>query len=542
MASDSSAQEVQLFTRRASGLTRTVSPWGAFAYAFVNPGQHFAVVNLFFAMVLYGGVAGFWSVWTLVLLLPIGAIYVFMSLSMPRSGGEYIYVSRILHPLLGFIACWVLTLTGFNWTGLLSLWFVNWGVGQTLFAEGLATHNATLVEWGKYLSLTTDDSKWVIWIIGTVILWSMFFLMSRGTKAVIKLMWVILGFQVLFLITYSAVVLSAGPERVLAGMQAMTNVSWADVMAKVQEVSGGAGTPPIAVGATIFAGLAYINMVALGTTYAANISGEIKKINVAQPLAQMGTLIAFIVWWIIFVSVTNNGLGEELVRNLAFIETQGQATALFGTFPVLSWFIVFATDNWLLIALGGPTVFAICTYGSALALSFAPSRNLFAFSFDGLLPSWVSKVSRNGSPNNAVILSGFIAWAVFTVATFTTWLAYHTYTTTTWFIGWVILGIAAAVFPYVRRDIFEKSPAVVQSRIVGVPVITILGIVGFLVSVVTIFSTLVVGDTVSVNWTNGAIDAAVFVALPIIIYVVAYAWQRAKGVPMDLRFKTIPPD
>ena len=74
-----------------------------------------------------------------------------MSLSMPRSGGEYIYVSRILHPLLGFIASWTLTIVGINWSGLLSQWAVNWGLGNFFLAEGLA-HRTALSSTGARIS------------------------------------------------------------------------------------------------------------------------------------------------------------------------------------------------------------------------------------------------------------------------------------------------------------------------------------------------------------------------------------------------------
>ncbi len=129
--------------------------------------------------------------------------------------------------------------------------------------------------------------------------------------------------------------------------------------------------------------------------------------------------------------------------------------------------VVWMTQNWFLVALAGPFGFLVATWGGILGLSFGPVRNLFAFAFDGLIPAWANKVSRNGSPNRAVLLAGAIAWLVLTVATFTTWYNYITYTVTIWMVGWLILGIAAMVFPYVRKDIFEKSPQLVQSKLLG---------------------------------------------------------------------------
>ena len=49
-----------------------------------------------------------------------------------------------------------------------------------------------------------------------------------------------------------------------------------------------AGLPAFAVAATVWAGLAFVNLSTLGSTYAANVSGEIKKVNTAMPLSQIG--------------------------------------------------------------------------------------------------------------------------------------------------------------------------------------------------------------------------------------------------------------
>lgn len=537
------AKAEQLFVRRASGLTRVVSPWSALVYAFVCPTMTFAFLYYYQEQTAYVGAHGWLTSFMVIALFPIALIYVFMSLSMPRSGGEYIYVSRILNPLLGFIACWTLTIVGINWSGLLSQWAVNWGLGNLFLAEGLATGNKTLIHWGTYLSVTTPDHRPVIWLIATAILASAFIVMALGTRAVMKAMWVVLVSQWVMLITFIIVALALGGQaHTIAGFEKVQGIKWTEVTKAVNSVSGGAGLPAFAVAATVWAGLVWVNLSTLGSTYAANISGEIKKVNMAMPLSQIGSMALFLVYWLIFTLVANHGLGDNTIRSLSYIDTQGEATTMLNTLPTISYMVVWMTQNWLLVAIAGPLGFFIATWGGILGLSFAPVRNLFAFSFDGLLPGFVNKVSHNGSPNRAVLVAFLIAWLIMTVSIFTTWWSFITYTVTIWMVGWVILGIAAMVFPYARKDIFEKSPALVQSRVIGIPWITILGLIGTIVAAVSIYVTFFVGTTPTFNEKNLAYTSLIFILAPIVIYFIATFWQRRKGVRMDLRFKTVPPD
>jgi amino acid transporter len=532
-----------LFVRRASGLTRTVSPWSALVYAFVCPTMTFAFLYYYQEQTAYPGALGWATSFMILLLFPIALIYVFMSLSMPRSGGEYIYVSRILHPLLGFIACWTLTIVGINWSGLLSQWAVNWGLGNLFLAEGLAHQNETLISWGKYLSITTPDHRPLIWLLSTGFLVLAFVIMALGTRAVMRAMWFVMVTQWVMLITFIIVALAVGGEaHTIAGFDKIQGIRWAEVVKSVNTVSGGAGLPAFALAATLGAGLVWVNLSTLGSTYAANISGEIKKVNTAMPLSQIGSMALFFVYWIIFSRVADHGLGQNVIRSLSYIDTQGDATSMLNTAPTISYMVVWMTQNWFLVAVAGPLGFLIATWGGILGLSFGPVRNLFAFSFDGLLPGWFNKVARNGSPNRAVLLAFLIAWAILTISVFTTWWSFITYTVTIWMVGWVLLGIAAMVFPYVRRDIYEKSPAFVQSKVLGVPWITILGIIGTIVAAVSVYATFLVGTTPTFSTKNMGFTALVFILAPIVIYFIMTIYQRSKGVRMDLRFKTVPPD
>src|SRR4026207_1224082 len=143
-AIQSAAQQAgEVFSRKASGMTRVVSPLTALAYSFVAPNITQASFYLLWAVTLFAGAQMQWSIMFMLTLIPFAAIYTYFSSAMPRSGGEYIYVSRVLNPFVGFLASWTLTIVGLNWQGNNTNFVVNWGFGHALTQTGLISKNTT---------------------------------------------------------------------------------------------------------------------------------------------------------------------------------------------------------------------------------------------------------------------------------------------------------------------------------------------------------------------------------------------------------------
>ena len=96
------AAKPEVFSRKASGLSRVMSPWSAFMYNFLTMGVIFPWTFVW-APAAFPGV----SVWkacllAIVLELPIALAYVWMATAMPRSGGDYVFQSRVLGGAIGF--------------------------------------------------------------------------------------------------------------------------------------------------------------------------------------------------------------------------------------------------------------------------------------------------------------------------------------------------------------------------------------------------------------------------------------------------------
>jgi len=570
------AQEKEVFVRKASGLTRVISAWDALIYAFCNPGILYAMLYISWGPYGVGPGADMpFAVLTVFALLPIQATYWLFSVSMPRSGGEYLYVSRIISPSIGLFASWTLTIVGISWTGQCTTWMLNYGVGQgILLNEGILAKDLSLMNAGIFLGDLglpqyggSLETGLVISFAAVISLATTFFFMWRGAKSSMRLSWVSVALATIGLLTFVFVAFTTGPTVFQTRVDAIWGdafysgyFAYPDLVTYLNDVATFAAADgfPIAAGSlytgaysymvpqfigTVFAGTAYVNLNTLGSTYTTSAAGEIKGVSFAQGLALIGSIIMFMGYWALFYSSAYIATGSDFWWGVGVAESYGlDYGAFYGMANGLA-VMPYLTDNAILVflpALG----FIGATYGSVLGMSFGPVRNMFAWSFDGILPNWWNKVDRRGSPWVSVWAAWVIACIFALLYIWTSLLALILWTITLWFIGWIVVGFAGMIFPWRRKDIFEKSPELVKKKIGGLPVISILGALTFGISIFTVWVTL--APSFVYGWGIDALQlggTVVFcVVFPFVLYFAAYAYRKSKGVPMDLRFKEIPPD
>jgi len=158
----------------------------------------------------------------------------------------------------------------------------------------------------------------------------------------------------------------------------------------------------------------------------------------------------------------------------------------------------------------------------------------------------LNEVNRRGSPIFAVGLGFIIAWFQFSVNCLTPLLsAYQTYTITIWFFGWIFLSIAAIIFPWRRKDIWDKAPEVTRQKLFGAPAIVVAGVFGLIVSVAAVWFTFVPslqGASIYSQAPSLLTSFGFYMILPIILYFIAMYLNKRRGVPIEKRFQQIPPD
>lgn len=93
-----------IFVRQATGLVRQISGLEALGMSINQMGLLYVFNVVAFTPAFYpsanpllGPVVG------LLLVLPIVGIYILFSIGIPRTGGDYVWVSRVFNPGIGFI-------------------------------------------------------------------------------------------------------------------------------------------------------------------------------------------------------------------------------------------------------------------------------------------------------------------------------------------------------------------------------------------------------------------------------------------------------
>ena len=93
----------QVFARKATGLRREASARDVFIYNTNNQniGIGVAFVVLLVPPLYVGASMVVATILAGLLALPMACVYAYFAAAMPRSGGDYVYISRTLHPYLG---------------------------------------------------------------------------------------------------------------------------------------------------------------------------------------------------------------------------------------------------------------------------------------------------------------------------------------------------------------------------------------------------------------------------------------------------------
>lgn len=535
--------QAKTFAREATGLVRTLG----FLDQFIVSQAIIVVVNGFVLTFLFAPV--FFPGANLALVFTLGSIpafamsfvYAKMSAGMPRSGGDYVWSTRILGPIYGSVQFIFLLITTLIVGITLSTWSnVSIALSQLLYALGVTTGNSGLVSYAISLASPGLNTGYavatiliVIYIIVAVFGLRLFAWFQR------------VGLLLYYLSTagFIAVLLLINPNTI-PGLfnQAMSAAGGSYAQVTYSSVVAQSGsTPTDWVTPSVLAAIPWGFLTFTGFNFGAYLAGETRSVKTAMWRSLFISVIVTVVLLIGMAFLVYRDFGVDFINGASSI--QAHAASTFPTLPTTSF----------LASLGSPG--AAVFVGMSLLIGWlivcvayivTISRMIFAASFDRLLPNAFANVSdRLHSPRNAVILAGVLSWIFVSIymlsnSFFVTWLQLGLIAP----IGYLMPLLAAMVFPWVKKDLFKTT--VGQFSSAGVLAFAALIGVGSFAFYLLALSVPLSGPLGTVFLGSNEGLAYTIVATVIVAGIIMYAWasSHAKSIGVDLRrvYSEIPPE
>ncbi len=474
-----------LFVRKATGMVRSWSVFDAFIYAFFSINLVTLGFYSFSQMYYFGG--GMIPALIISAVFIIFEVIVYASLIsvMPRSGGDYVWQTRVFGGGIGFI----LSITG--WWFTLWLWTPIYGdmLRQIIITPLLgALGQQELAVWfaGKGTAL---------FVCSLITLGFVALVIFLGMKTYARIQKYSFYAGMLGLAIVIVLLLTGSREDFKAGLESNSAVFFGTSSgiydATVQAGIDAYASTPLTGGSfyLVLLTLPYLVFFNLWPNWGATLYGEVRgATDYKRNFSGMAwALIATTALGILFfVSVAKTiGWDFYVQANAAWWNYAWGYTDVLPPIPVWpnpAMLATFLTDN-RLIQIIVLLLMSFWWLGWAGTLFLSSTRVIFAAAFDRLLPEKAAELNKNGTPINALLLMVIPAVIVsalyaYNIGGFTSITLAATQGIAIMYFG---TAIAAIVLPYKKKDLFEASP-IAKMKFAGVPLITIAGLIfgGFL--------------------------------------------------------------
>jgi amino acid transporter len=529
------------YARKATGLVREVSPFSTFVFNLATQPTAILLATTVFLPIAFFPGGSIWLAFAmaLVLALVLCLCYGLFTSAIPRSGGDYVLISRVTHPVIGIISSFFWVAGVILVIAFVAQAFVQVALGPSLAAVGLVSGDESLVTAGE--DIATD--KWWQFGIGTGLILFSAALLSGGwrwTTRILNGLWIVmligLGSVFVFLLfksqdgfinafnqfagepnAYDKVIADAGKEGFDTSPAFSMDNTWPTMAA--------------------IAGLSIYGWLSI------YISGEVRrakdvtqvKIMSLASIVHIGiaALLAAVFFW---------KFGSEFLVAINSLSGNGSEAYGFAAPPYYTFLASIA---------GGSSLFAwwlFITFAVAYPLLILPNitvavRSFFAWALDGLLPSRFARVSsRTHAPNYAialVVVLGVAAlyWATNNQEGFNKFLFEAVLLQ---LVTMILLSTTAVLLPYRRPEIWRASAT--TRRLVGVPVVALAGALSVLLMAGLFFVYMRYPALGIEDKGHFFRDCGIILAAALVTFFVARTTRKRHGVDVDKLAAEIPPE
>ncbi len=380
--------------------------------------------------------------------------YGFLSSQISRSGGDYIYVTRVLHPAIGFMGSMNMVLVNILWFSLTSLGMA-YASALTVFGLGIVSNDLGLINLGRGIL----ENPYSTLLLALLFLAIYFALISIGGRSWIIIQRIASIPAVLGVITALGIFLTSSREEFI---KAINSAFGEGTYLGIKSSAAAAGYIPGLVDPWATLGIAAVASLTLlygfyPFYFMGEVEGDVSKRSWAYPLAS--TILSGAIL-ILFAYAALNVMGKEFFIAVEYHHLgPGQVVGLLSYYATLAKSFIKSVPALVIIGV------SILAWAFMLPLNFsaAASRIIFHWSLDGVAPmrlSYLTKKRQVPIYVNAIIT---VAAALFLVLIVLAQI----------FMDLVLGSVAATMFSIILASI----SAVVASERVGPKIPGILTII-----------------------------------------------------------------
>ncbi len=564
-----------LFTRQSSGLVREVSVLNALFFntaAFIGVGVGWYPTFYSLAFVSIGTVGAFTTYGIAAILIGVACILlslIFASLTsvMPRSGGDYVFTSRIVPrvgPFLGWLESWTLAFASVAIIAFEVPVFIR-NLQITGRIIGLGTGSAFFSGANGWFTDETGAVTGMPGFIAAVLVLALIALVSfqptRRFHRIVSTLAVLglVGMVLMFVVGMLAIT----PENFAANLPGVANGVTVDQLVKAGQDNAVIGDFTLDPSLFSFvAGIVLLNYI--GFQYSAYISGEIRG-NVRRGIlvAVLGALVVAVFMNSIYTDFLSNRLGVNGQIGWGVLYWLGDPNLPLGQPNSLPLTAVIAAPGlwpiWTVVSISVTLFpFLLCPVYVAFL-----SRMQLAWSLDRQVPEWFGAVSeRLRAPANAILVALIAAGVFALLQNFPILKAIGlgflaptdgklNLVATLWFsilaagLTWIMPGVNALLVRFTRPDLVKDAPFALWLPILGAAWTVIMVVLYWFAGLSPIFNFVGRGEAETqldyLNRTGVTFTLLIFGA-GIVIYLIQWARNRARGIDTRLMYQELPPD
>src|SRR5437667_8890075 len=552
MEKTSSAIEGKMFLRNATGLRREVSLLDAFimntfgmniavgaVFLFLQAPAFFPNGNMLVAVIIGTLLMAFTLLW----------VYSTFAAAMPRSGGDYVYVSRALHPFFGWLLGWSQGMwLIFFWIGFNAWFALTFAVPVALTTIGAVTGQSGWIDLSSNLLASFPilgiTTQWWVLIIGLLInigfavllilggqsfwRWQKAFFLFAGGSIVIAFLLLLFG---------GSQIQGAWNSFAIHNKGLLFNQVIPTALKNGYTLPGGFSlTDPLLMLPWVFFVVGY----AQGS---AQIGGEVKHAARSQYFAMVGGVLLNGAMLALLVIVFTQAVGVNWIGSVGylFINNPSLLNLPGGVPPSYNFIVSLLSGNIIIPLIIGIGFVFWALMGTPLS-ELQATRYMLAWAVDRMVPAPLGDVSeRFHSPVKAIVFCT-ITGTLALIALVTVPVASLLGALLAQIVAFILVSIAGIFFPFKLRHVWESAGG---HRIFGIPTVTLAGIGGVIVlgalMLMFIFNSTInsafnVTKSLSLSFMIGVI------VVGIIWYVAAYQLNRSQGVDVSLAYREIPPE